>query len=100
MPLAARVVEVLADLGEGHSPRYRVGSGCIVAGRTVLTAAHVVVGAVGVQVRDPRKVLHPAVVDPVFVGDVDGPGPDLALVQITDPDTGELPPMGRSSGAT
>ncbi len=94
MPLAARVVEVLADLGEGHSPRYRVGSGCIVAGRTVLTAAHVVVGAVGVQVRDPRKVLHPAVVDPVFVGDVDGPGPDLALVQITDPDTGELPPMG------
>ena len=94
MPLTARVVEVLADLGEGHDPRYRVGSGCIVAGRTVLTAAHVVAGAVGVQVRDPGKVLHPAVVDPVFVGDVAGPGPDLALVQITDPDAVELSPMG------
>ena len=64
------------------------------AGRTVLTAAHVVTGAVGVQVRDPGKVLHPAAVDPVFVGDVDGPGPDLALVQITGPQAGELPPMG------
>ena len=71
-PLTARVVEVLADLGEGHEPRYRVGSGCIVAGRTVLTAAHVVTGAVGVQVRDPGKVLHPAVLDPGFVGDADG----------------------------
>jgi uncharacterized protein YidB (DUF937 family) len=94
VPLAARVVEVLADLGEGRSPRYRVGSGCIVAGRTVLTAAHVVAGAVGVQVRDPGKVLHTAVLDPVFIGDAAGPGPDLALVQITDPETGELPPMG------
>ena len=94
MPLAARVVEVLADRGEGHDPRYRVGSGCIVAGRTVLTAAHVVADAVGVQVRDPGKVLHPAVVDPVFVGDAAGPGPDLALVQITDPDAVELSPMG------
>ncbi len=63
VPLTARVVEVLADLGEGCHPRYRVGSGCIVAGRTVLTAAHVVTGAAGVQVRDPGKVLHPAMVD-------------------------------------
>jgi Trypsin-like peptidase domain/Tetratricopeptide repeat len=93
-PLTARVVEVLADLGAGHEPRYRAGSGCIVAGRTVLTAAHVVAGAAGVQVRDPGKVLHPAVVDPAFVGDADGPGPDLALVQITGPGVGELPPVG------
>jgi hypothetical protein len=97
--LTARVVEVLADLGEGRSPRWRWGSGCIVAGRTVLTAAHVVAGAVGVQVRDPGKVLHPAAVDPVFVGDADGPGPDLALVQITDPGTGELLPMGLAAVA-
>ncbi len=94
VPLTARVVEVLADLGEGCHPRYRVGSGCIVAGRTVLTAAHVVAGAIGVQVRDPGKVLHAAAVDPVFVGDVAGPGPDLALVQVTDPDVQEVPPMG------
>ena len=94
VPLTARVVEVLADLGEGSHPQYRVGSGCIVAGRTVLTAAHVVAGAIGVQVRDPGKVLHQAVVDQAFVGEVDGQGPDLALVQITDPEIPELPPMG------
>lgn len=60
----------------------------------MLTAAHVVAGAVAVQVRDPGKVVHPAAVDPVFLGDVDGPGPDLALVQISGPETGEPPPMG------
>jgi hypothetical protein len=94
VPLAARVVEVLADLGEGRHPRYRAGSGCIVTGRTVLTAAHVVAGATRVQVRDPGKVLHPAVVDPVFVGDAGGPGPDLALVEISGAQAVELPPIG------
>jgi hypothetical protein len=44
VPLAARVVEVIADLGEAAHPRYRYGSGCVVTGRTVLTAAHVVKG--------------------------------------------------------
>jgi hypothetical protein len=53
VPLSARVVEVIADRGEGCSPRYRCGSGCIVTGRTVLTAAHVVAGAVSVVVRGP-----------------------------------------------
>ena len=52
VPLAARVVEVIADRGATAHPRYRYGSGCIVAGRTVLTAAHVVAGAASVQVRD------------------------------------------------
>lgn len=80
VPLAARVVEVIADLGEATSPRYRYGSGCVVVGATVLTAAHVVAGARTVVVRGPDKVLRPASVDPRFVGDVDGPGPDLALV--------------------
>jgi hypothetical protein len=94
VPLTARVVEVLADLGDGHDPRYRAGSGCIVAGRTVLTAAHVVAGSVAVQVRDAGKVLYPAVVDPGFAGDVDGPRPDPALVQVTGPGMRELPPMG------
>jgi hypothetical protein len=94
VPLSERVVEVLADLGEGGEPRWRVGSGCVVAGRTVLTAAHVVAGAVEVWVRDPGKVCHSAVVDPALCGDAGGPGPDLALVQITDPTVAELPPMG------
>ena len=53
--LAARLVEVIADLGPAAASRYRHGSGCIVRGRTVLTAAHVVADAVLVVVRDPDK---------------------------------------------
>ena len=92
-PLAARVVEVIADRGEGYSPRYRSGSGCLVAGRTVLTAAHVVAGAVSVMVRGPDKVAHQATADPAFIGDADGPGPDLALIEITDGGI-DVPAMG------
>jgi hypothetical protein len=51
----------------------------------VLTAAHVVAGAVSVVVRDPGKREYGAMADPRFVGDVDGPGPDPALVEIDDP---------------
>jgi hypothetical protein len=91
--LAARVVEVIADRGTA-AERYLYGSGCIVVGRTVLTAAHVVVGAQRVQVRDPHKRLYSATVDPRFIGDPDGPGPDLALVEIVDPGfVGDLPPI-------
>jgi hypothetical protein len=90
VPLAARLVEVIADQGES---RYRYGSGCIVVGRTVLTAAHVVVGAQRVQVRNPDKTMYSATVNPDFLGDADGPGPDLALVEIDDPAL-DLPPMG------
>src|SRR2546423_4078477 len=92
VPLRARVVEVIADLGEDRAPRFRYGSGCIVFGRTVLTAAHVVVGAVAVRVRGPDKLLHQVAVDPRFIGDTDGSGPDLALVEIADP-TIDLAPM-------
>ena len=90
--LAARLVEVIADRGESAAERYRYGSGCIVRGRTVLTAAHVVTGAQSVQVRDPQKKMHSATVDPRFVGDVNAPGPDLALVEIDDPAV-DLPPI-------
>ena len=41
-------------------------------------------GAVTVTVRDPDKVSREATLDPAFVGTVTGPGPDLALVEITD----------------
>lgn len=95
MPLAARVVEVLADCGEEAGPRrYRCGSGCLVAGRTVLTAAHVVAGAVSVVVRGPDKVEHDAALDPAFVGDTAGGGPDLALIEVTDSGVPSLPEMG------
>ena len=79
-----RVVEVIADHGEDSSPRYRCGSGCLVAGRTVLTAAHVVASAVSVMVRGPDKVEHKVALDPKFIGDANGPGPDLALIEIID----------------
>lgn len=54
-PLSLRLVEVIADLGEEQAKRYRYGSGCIVNGRTVLTAAHVVSGAITVRVRTAEK---------------------------------------------
>lgn len=84
VPLAVRIVEVIADLGEGRSPRYRFGSGCLVSGRTVLTSAHVVVGAVSILVRGQDKVAREALADPAFTGDADGPGPDLALIEVVD----------------
>ena len=93
--LAARVVEVIADLGASAASRYRYGSGCIVRGRTVLTAAHVIADVESVVVRDPDKREYTATVDRRFVGDVNGPGPDLALLEINDPAFGgDLPPMG------
>ena len=93
--LAARVVEVIAELRPSAGGGYRYGSGCIVRGGTVLTAAHVVAEAVSVVVRDPARREYAATVDPRFVGDAAGPGPDLALLQITDPAFGgDLPSIG------
>jgi WD40 repeat protein len=80
--LADRVVEVIADCGEFSHPRYRHGSGFLVAGSTVLTAAHVVSNAVAVIVRDRSKRQFAAAVDPRFIGSPDGPEPDLALLEI------------------
>jgi hypothetical protein len=55
----------------------------------------VAAGAQSVRVRDPHKRLYSATVDPRVVGDEDGPGPDLALVEIDDPGYMEgLPPIG------
>ena len=82
VPLAERVVEVIAQLCGDTGPRHRYGSGCIVRGRTVLTAAHIIAGARAVQVRRPDKSLRPARVDPRFIGR--GAGPDLALIDIAD----------------
>lgn len=87
-----RVVEVIADRGPTADPRYLFGSGCILVGGTVLTAAHAVAGAQAVWVRGTDKVRHRATVDSRFVGDADGPGPDLALVEISESTT-DLPPI-------
>jgi hypothetical protein len=96
LPLAERLVEVIADRGEGRSPRYLCGSGCVVNGRTVLTAAHVVADAVSVKVRGTDKTEREAALDPAFIGDTDGPAPDrapdLALIEIID-DSVAVPAM-------
>jgi tetratricopeptide (TPR) repeat protein len=89
VPLASRIVEVIADRGGAPGRRYNFGSGFIVHGRTVLTAGHVVVGARTVQVRNTdRKTWH-ARLDREFVSVTE---PDLALVFIED-DTIDLPPF-------
>jgi WD40 repeat protein len=90
--LAERVVEVIADRGTS-SGRYMYGSGCRVGGRTVLTAAHVVADAQIVTVRDPDKRTFAATLDARFVGYADGPGPDLALLEL-DVDAPALPAIG------
>jgi len=85
VPFRRRVVEIIADLGPNATPRRRYGSGCIVAGRNVLTAAHVVVGAQQVSVRGPDKIKRLASLNPALVGSPDGiDGPDLALLEIID----------------
>jgi WD40 repeat protein len=88
IPLAARVVEVVADLGADSSARYRYGSGCRVSGRLVLTAAHVVAGAIWIGVRGPDKKQISA--KPILVGDPDGV--DLALVELNE-DVNQVPQM-------
>ena len=90
VPLTARIVEVIADLGENTEPRYKYGSGCIAQGRTVLTAAHVVAGAETVQVRRPDKVLLSASLNNEFLPA--GNTPDLALLDIED-ELIDLPPI-------
>lgn len=81
---------MIADLGLAG---YRYGSGCVVAGKTVLTAAHVIAGAVAVTVRDARKRSYTAKIDAAFVGDSEGPGPDLALVKVDELPGDGYPPV-------
>lgn len=82
VPLHVRIVEVIADLGKGSKPRYRYGSGCIAAGRTVLTSAHVIADALSVLIRDTTKTAHQARIDPSFIAGSGNGSPDLALVDV------------------
>lgn len=87
VPAPERIVEVIADLGPATRTRYEYGSGCIVRGRTVVTAAHVVTDAVAVFVRRPDKKQLPA---RVILAAAD---PDLALLEIED-ELIDVPGMG------
>ena len=82
VPVRQRVVEVEADLGEDSDPRYRYGSGLLVSGQTVLTAAHAVIDAVAVTVRRSDKLRWSAELDGALIGDVDRL--DLALLDVRD----------------
>ena len=82
VPVRQRVVEVEADLGEDSDPRYRYGSGLLVGGRTVLTAAHAVIGAVAVTVRRSDKLPWSAELDGALIGEADRL--DLALLVVPD----------------
>ncbi|MEU8127014.1 serine protease [Micromonospora sp. NPDC049049] len=88
MHVAERVLGIAADRGVGHPDgRYGFGSGFLVAGRAVLTCAHVVAGAREVLLNDAVGNEYTGHV--AHLGDRRPPGtsiaPDLAIVEIDDP---------------
>src|SRR2546423_12653077 len=80
-------VEVLQDRGEGKSPRWTVGSGFLIGGTWVLTAAHNV-GEGKLSVRVKGGTEYAATI--AQVGEV-GQGLDVAIVNITDTSFCEAP---------
>jgi hypothetical protein len=89
VPARHRVVEVIADLGNGQTPRWRYGSGLLLGDRQVLTCAHVVAGSVRVEIRRPDKVLLEANIGLALIGQPAANGFDLAILQV--PEADELP---------
>src|SRR5215471_9234071 len=89
VPARWRVVEIIANLSEGHASQWRYGSGLLIGGRQVLTAAHVVVGAADVRIRLPDKSSMGALLDTALIGTPDARGLDMALLEV--PDADELP---------
>lgn len=75
----SQVLEVICDRGEGARDRWSVGSGYLVAERTVLTAAHVVANAEALYVRSRGGVEHDAQVLLITDGQV-----DLSLLEVPD----------------
>jgi TIR domain/Trypsin-like peptidase domain len=82
VPVHRRVVEVISDRGAESSARYSYGSGFLVRGKTVLTAAHILTDAVNIQIRGVDKVPRVAVRDVALIGDPDHL--DLALLDVPD----------------
>lgn len=85
-----RAVEVLHDRGIGYRPRWRVGSGYLIGGRSVLTAAHcvtldgAVAGDIFVRVQpEPRGEARREY--RARIAAVAEAGTDLALLAIEDP---------------
>ena len=81
VPTRQRLVKIEADLGKDVSPRWRYGSGLICGERIVLTAAHVVHGAVMVTVRgSDQRARLPTALGTALIGDPDRL--DLALLEV------------------
>ncbi len=96
--LSERTVKVIADRGEGTRDRRFVhGSGCLIGGTTVLTAAHILQGAHRVTVRRPDLAEFSATVclagdpKPWRVGR--SPGADLALLTVPKAADWQVPSM-------
>ena len=85
-PMRDRLVAVEADFGEGHHPRWQYGSGLLIGGRQLLTAAHVVQGARGVTVRAPGRAPMQALLVGALIGALDRF--DLAVLDV--PEAEEL----------
>src|SRR4051812_47157634 len=83
IPLRQRIVAVVADFGVGTTPRWAYGSGLLIGGRRVLTAAHTIKGATTVTVRRPTDdALWAADVKESLRGDPDSL--DLAVLAVPD----------------
>jgi WD40 repeat protein len=89
VPARQRVVEVIANLGAGHTPQHRYGSGLLIGGRYALTSAHVVVEAAEVLVRRADKTVMRVDLQTALIGDPDPRRLDLAIFEV--PDAAELP---------
>ncbi|MGO9959763.1 MAG: hypothetical protein ACLP50_27930 [Solirubrobacteraceae bacterium] len=87
-----RAVEVLWDRGPSVQRRWSVGSGFLIGGDRVLTAAHNV-GAGTLLVRIDGQFEHAAVI----TADASAAGLDLAVVQITDRAFSGPAPVGFAS---
>ena len=90
--LIDRVVQVQCIRGSDGDPKPHSGSGCLVSGRIVLTAAHLVADARQVTIRRPNGREFPAKLDSRFAGKWSG-GLDLAIVELINPieDVDEMP---------
>ena len=86
LALGERVVEVLHDRGRREAPNWTVGSGFVVCGGRILTAAHNVGTSGGLLVRFLGGKEHPAAVCTLPDGKpaVDDEF-DLAVIELTDP---------------
>jgi hypothetical protein len=79
-PIRQRIVEVVAEFGTGSTSRLSYGSGLLVGGRMVLTAAHVVKDAVAVTIRQSDKISWSTILNTDLIGNPDRF--DLALLEV------------------